>query len=276
MNHTRSAADAEAAVAGRLLRGFAPWCWRWPLPAAAAWLLAWGLFVATRPLLGLAAAAALGCAAGALLAWREPRPWRRAIVALGFPASALAAGAAAGWPAWAWLLPLSLLAMAYPLRAWGDAPLFPTPAGALDALAAQVPLPAGARVLDAGCGLGDGMRALRRAWPQVQVEGVELSAVLAWLARRRCPWARVARADMWARPWHGAALVYLFQRPESMTRAWDKARAELAPGAWLVSLAFSVPGRPPTLTLPLAGGRVLHAWRMPGACAGGRSRRCAG
>jgi SAM-dependent methyltransferase len=224
-------------------------------------------------MLGGMAAALLACAAGALLAWREPRPWRRAIVALGFPASALAAGVGAGWPAWVWLAPLALLVLAYPLRAWGDAPLFPTPPGALDALATQIMLPAGARVLDAGCGVGDGLRALRRAWPQARVEGVELSLALAWLARRRCPWARVDRADMWARPWHGAALVYLFQRPETMARAWDKASAELAPGAWLVSLAFGVPGRPPTLSLPLAGGRVLHAWRMPGAPAGGRARR---
>ena len=33
-------------------------------------------------------------------------------------------------------------------------------------------------------------------------------------------------------------MVYLFQRPESMPRAVAKARAELKPGAWLVSLEF--------------------------------------
>jgi hypothetical protein len=78
---------------------------------------------------------------------------------------------------------------------------------------------------------------------------------------------------MWARPWQGVALVYLFQRPESMARAWDKARAELAPGSWLVSLAFEVQGQPPTLSLPLDGGRVLHAWRIPGPTARGSARR---
>jgi Asp-tRNA(Asn)/Glu-tRNA(Gln) amidotransferase A subunit family amidase len=48
---------------------------------------------------------------------------------------------------------MALLLAAYPLRTWRDAPLFPTPVDALDGLAAQLPLVAGARVLDAGCGL---------------------------------------------------------------------------------------------------------------------------
>ena len=38
-------------------------------------------------------------------------------------------------------------------------------------------------------------------------------------------------------------MVYLFQRPESMERAFAKATHELAPGCWLVSLEFAVPGR---------------------------------
>ena len=252
----------DASAAGRAPDRRLPWHWPWPLPAAAAWLAAWVLFAAARPLAGPGAAALLACAAGALIAWRQPRRWRRAIVGLGFPASALASGAAASWPAWVWLLPLALLALAYPLRGWRDAPLFPTPAGALDALAAHIALPAGARALDAGCGLGDGMLALRRAWPHSRIEGVELSPALAWLARRRCPWADVQRGDMWARSWQGAALVYVFQRPETMARAWDKARAELAPGAWLVSLGFEVPGQAPTLVLAADGVRTLYAWRM--------------
>ena len=53
------------------------------------------------------------------------------------------------------------------------------------------------------------------------------------------------RGDLWQQPWQGCDLVYLFQRPESMARAWDKARAELAPGRFLVSLEFAVPGVAP-------------------------------
>jgi len=58
--------------------------------------------------------------------------WRRAIIALGFPLSLTASGAAA-LPGWA-CLPLLLLI--YPLNAWRDAPLFPTLFNALKDLLA--------------------------------------------------------------------------------------------------------------------------------------------
>src|SRR5690606_695786 len=143
--------------------------------------------------------------------------WRTVFVAAGFPVSAVAQGlmgaSAIGTPAWAWLLPLALLLLAYPVRAWRDAPLFPTPAGALAELAVQAPLPGGAQILDAGCGLGAGLRELRGAYPQAALHGTEWSWLLALACRLRCPWARVRRGDMWAQPWAGFDLVYLFPRP---------------------------------------------------------------
>lgn len=235
---------------------------RWPLPAVGTWIACWCLQALLSPYLGVTAATVAAAAAGAGAAWPVARPWRRLLVAAGFPLSALAAGAAAGWPAWAWLLPLALLLAAYPVRAWRDAPVYPTPAGALDGLAARLPLPDGARVLDAGCGLGDGLRALRSAWPAARIEGVEWSWPLALATRLRCPWARVRQGDMWRGSWGGHALVYVFQRPESMARAWAKASAEMAPGSWLVSLEFAVPGRPADLSFALPGGRPVMAWRV--------------
>ena len=184
------------------------------------------------------------------------------MIAAGFPlALALAGGAAV--PAWAWLVPLVLLALVYPLNTWRDAPLFPTPPNALQSLAAQVPLAPGARVLDAGCGLGDGLRALRSAYPQARLEGVEWSWPLRFLCALRCPWAQVRRGDMWRTDWSAYQLVYLFQRPESMARAAAKAQAEMAPGTWLVSLEFAVPGVLPQAQLRLPGSRVVWIYRMP-------------
>jgi SAM-dependent methyltransferase len=255
--------------------------WRWPLTVLAAWGLAWLL------LLGAAAAGAppvLGPAAGvttvALVARRASTRLRRIVLLAGFPLSLLAAGAGAALPAWAWLLPLAALLLLYPARAWRDAPLYPTPAGALDALARELPLKPGARVLDAGCGLGHGLRALRRAYPQARIDGVESSALLAVGARLRCPFARVRRGDLWAGPWTGYSLVYLFQRPESMAPALAKARAELAPDAWLASLEFAVPGVPADAALRCPDGRPLWLYRatppvarVPGAGAAGPSSR---
>lgn len=234
----------------------------WPLPALLAWGGSWLLFASlqrvTTPVWALLLACALAAAASVLGSnW-----WRRALIAAGFPL-ALALTGVAAVPAWAWLVPLVLLLGVYPLNAWRDAPLFPTPHHALQGLAAQVPLAPGARVLDAGCGLGDGLLALRRAYPQARIEGVEWSWPLRLLCQLRCPWARVRRGDMWRADWSGCQLVYLFQRPESMARAAAKAQAEMAPGSWLVSLEFAVPGVLPQAQLRLPGERVVWVYRMP-------------
>ena len=247
-----------------VLAGTRP-AWRlpWPLPAALAWLLGWALFVVLRHA-GLDAVtawvpSALAAAAPALAV---DGPWRRVLVVAGFPLSSVALGV--GAPAWAWALAALPLALAYPLRAWSDAPFFPTPHAALQPLGQALALPPAARVIDAGCGLGHGLRALRAAFPAARLEGVEWSAPLAWLCARRCRFAQVRRGDMWTLPWAGADLVYLFQRPESMARAWAKARAELRPGAWLVSLEFEVPGQRPTLVLPAGTRRSVWCYRIPG------------
>ena len=220
---------------------------RWPLPALLTWAACWAL---ARALTAVQAPAwtqwALPMAMGAVLAlW--PRiaatGWRQVFVALGFPLSLLAAGQGASWPAWAWLLPLAVLLLAYPVRAWRDAPVFPTPADALRELPRHLQLPADAVVLDAGCGAGHGLialhQALSSACPQLRLQGVEHSwlwwAVSAWRCRGR---AQVRRGDMWADDWAALDLVYLFQRPETMPRAWAKARAEMRSGRWLLSLEF--------------------------------------
>jgi SAM-dependent methyltransferase len=233
----------------------------WPLPALLSWGAAWLLFLGLSRV-GLGALPALLAAGltGLLLALTQTSRWRRLMVAGGFPLSALLSGAATALPAWAWLVPLVLLALAYPQRAWRDAPLFPTPAGALRALAEIAPLADGARVLDAGCGLGHGLRELRRAYPRARIEGVEWSALLARLAAWRCPWATVRRGDMWAEDWRVFDLVYLFQRPESMPQAQAKARAELRPGAWLVSLDFEIADWPAQACIELGGRHRLWVY----------------
>lgn len=248
--------------------------WRlpWPLPALLTWLAGWGIFLGLRsagaaPLLALLAGAGLGALASC--GPKHLSGWRRALMGLGFPASALAGGAAAGLPAWAWLCPLAVLLLAYPVHAWRDAPLFPTPEDALGGLAQRVQIESlQPRLLDAGCGLGHGLAALRREFPRARLEGIEWSRPLAWAAAWRCRFAQVRRADMWTASWHEQDLVYLFQRPESMARAWAKARLEMRPGSWLASLEFAVPAVPPTAVLRSHADKPVWLYCMPGLAAG--------
>ncbi|HEX2541107.1 MAG TPA: class I SAM-dependent methyltransferase [Caldimonas sp.] len=236
----------------------------WPLPALVAWAGCWAVFGVVLANGGSALAAwLLAGALGAMAAVAGSTPWRRVFIGSGFPLSAAALGAAASQPAWAWLVPLAMLALVYPLRAWSDAPLFPTPRRALHGLARAAPLPRDASVLDAGCGLGAGLMELRREYPDARAHGVEWS----WPLRRACAWrcrfADVRRGDLWQDDWSRHDLVYLFQRPESMPRALAKAACELRDGAWLVSLEFPVSGLVAEHSLEVDGERRVWLYRAP-------------
>ncbi len=238
------------------------WITRWPLPALLSWLAAWFVYGAALKLgAGPGPALAVGAALAAALAWLQAERWRRLIVVLGFPASVLGLGWQGSASGLLWLVPLVLLWWLYPRRSWSEAPLFPTPRGALSQLTAAAPLPPGARVLDAGCGVGDGLRELVHAYPTARVEGVEWSRPLALLARWRVRGATVRQGDLWADDWAPFALVYVFQRPESMPRVWAKACAELAPRAWLVSLDFAVPDVAPVASWLLASGQPVWLYQ---------------
>jgi len=244
---------------------------RWPLPALLAWCAAWALYALCRTA-GLTSLQAVfaGAALGAAAAWLADSGWRRLFVAGGFPLSFVASGLAADLPAWAWLAALMLLVSLYPRGRWGDAPLFPTPRGALHTLERSAPLRAGARILDAGCGLGAGLRELHAAYPNAQLQGVEWSWPLWLVCAARCRFASIRRADLWAADWSGYDMVYLFQRPESMLRAARKAALEMAPGSWLVSLEFEVPSSSPRAVLRSEGGREVFLYQLPFAQAPAR------
>jgi hypothetical protein len=231
---------------------------RWPLPALLAWAAGWLLWHSLQspwdlPVSTLPVALAIGCVRGRT---------RRAVLLLGWLLSLWLLIGSDRLPAWIWLIALGALLLAYPISAWRDAPVFPTPAGALDPLAQRVHLPAQACVLDAGCGTGAGLKALRRAFPQARHHGIERSLVLTLWARLRCPWAVIFHGDIWQQSWAGSSLVYLFQRPESMQRAWEKACREMTDGSWLVSLEFRIEGQRPQASWPLGPGKRLWLYKI--------------
>lgn len=237
------------------------------MPAVVVWLSSWAVFGVSKlleapPWLGFA----LGCALSAAGTLLGRSLLQRVVLVAGFPLSLAASGAVGPIPAWWWLVPLGVLALLYPLRTWRDAPLFPTPPGVLEGLGRVAPLGGdrsrgGPRLLDAGCGLGHGLQALRREYPHGSIDGLEWSWPLWLVCGLRCSWADVRHGDLWKADWAPYDLVYLFQRPESMPRAVEKARRELRPGAYLVSLEFEAPGLEPVEVLRSDGGRCVYVYR---------------
>ena len=257
------------------------WLRIWPLPALVAWSGGLAMLIGTTRLglpFGLAMLAGL---VPTLLVVRFAAPgWRRLVVLAGLPLSVLLVLGAGAVPAWAWLVAVAVLVVIYPIQSWRDAPWFPTPHDALRDLPAQAPLVAGARVLDAGSGLGDGLIALARAYPHAVRVGVEGGWLLAWASRLRLgragqTGARVVHGDFWRAEWSGFDLVYLFQRPETMARAWAKASREMRAGAWLVSLEFPVEDLQAAGRAACPDGRPIWIYRVSGTenSTGGPIRR---
>ncbi len=236
----------------------------WPVPALLAWASSWLLFKGLVSS-GLSETIALVVAAfwGGFLSKWVYTPMRKALILLGFPLSMLASSSTLSMPPLGWLALLGLIVLVYPRKAWGDAPLFPTPKKALRELPGHIALPAGARILDAGSGLGDGLLALRDAYPRADLNGIEMSWPLRILSALRCGFARIRQGDIWLADWRSYDLVYLFQRPESMPRAVEKAQAELRRGAWLVSLEFEARELIPSAVIYGRDGRPVWLYQLP-------------
>jgi hypothetical protein len=208
-----------------------------------------------------------GAVIGALPALWSPWPlsgWRRCFIALGFPLSLAASRGCGRFGGLGLAAAAGALVLLYPLNAWRDAPFFPTPRAPCRACSRLAPAATdSARVLEAGCGLGDGLRELHAEYPRARLDGVEWSWPLRTACQWRCGFARITRGDLWKTGWSAYQLVYLFQRPESMPRAVDKAARELAPGAWLASLEFEAMQLEPDACHACPDGRRVWLYQQP-------------
>jgi hypothetical protein len=236
----------------------------WPIPALLAWSSSWLIFIV---LIRLGAPEVVGLVVATLwsgaLTMLATTTMRRALVVLGFPLSMLAGTGGFNLPPWAWLALLAVIFFVYPMSAWRDAPLFPTPKRALRLLPETVDLGNKPRILDAGSGMGDGLIALKQAYPRADLHGLEMSWPLRLLSAMRCPWARIRQGDIWIADWRSYDMVYMFQRPESMPRAVEKAEAELRPGAWLVSLEFEARDIVPVAVIEGKDSRPVWMYQLP-------------
>lgn len=142
-------------------------------------------------------------------------------------------------------------------------PLYLSSPRAAEAVAAR--LPANARVLDLGCGLGGPLARLGKLRPDAALAGIE-AAPLNWLiARLRLLGrARIQLGSLWNSDLSDQDVVYAYLSPAPMPRLWEKARAEMRPGSLFISNTFAVPGIEPDEVVELHD--LSHArlliWRM--------------
>ena len=120
------------------------------------------------------------------------------------------------------------------------------------------PLPANLRFIDLGCGLAGSLYQLSRRYPQAHFVGVETAPLVFLLAWLRCllrPNCQIRYRNLWQQPLGGFDVVYCFLSPAPMPRLWAKARAEMSPGALLISNSFAIPDVEPDQLIE------LHDWR---------------
>ena len=194
-----------------------------------------------RPLALLLALLQGALAAIIALAWRAPRWWIPIHLAfMPLALTVLQLDIAPGW----YLAAFVLLLLVFWRTDQSRVPLYLTNRATAAALLRQLPTTA-CRVIDLGCGDAGLLRRLAVARPDCRFVGIE-HAPLTWLlARLRTaglPNVRLRRGDLWQENLSGHDIAYAFLSPVPMAQLWQKACAEMPPGARLISNSFAIPG----------------------------------
>ena len=129
-------------------------------------------------------------------------------------------------------------------------PPMPTAPRVKRVLLDAVPKDVAGTIYELGSGWGTLAFPLAGRHPHCRVVAIELSPVpwLAsrlWQAFRRLPNLTLRRADFLREPLRDAALVVCYVQTECMEKLRARFEAELAPGTWVLSNTFAVPGWQP-------------------------------
>jgi SAM-dependent methyltransferase len=210
-----------------------------------------------------AAAFLQGALAAALSRWRGQAAWWQPIHFLFLPAAL--AMLSLQLPPWLFLATFLAMLALYWSTFRTQVPFYASGSAAWHAVAAELPQRP-LRIIDIGSGLGGLALDLAARRPDCRVEGIEL-APLPWLIsrlRRRAGGnCRFLRGDYQALDFADYDVVFAYLSPAAMPQLWSKARAEMRPGALLLSHEFAVPEVPPQISRPTRqGGPVLYGWRM--------------
>jgi SAM-dependent methyltransferase len=124
------------------------------------------------------------------------------------------------------------------------------------------------RFIDLGCGLGGLLAYLAARRPHDHFVGVELAplpALISALRLARYPNCSVHWRSLWNVDLAEKDVAFAFLSPVPMSALWEKAVAEMRPGALFVSSSFGVPGQTPDRIVEVEDARrtQLLIWRMP-------------
>ena len=204
----------------------------------------------------------------AVLTYWAALPWWWLPIQAGF-APALLAVQALHLPPWLFLLAFLLLTSLYWTTFRTRVPLFFSGPPVWQAVAGLVPAPIDGtgtvRAIDIGSGIGGLVLALAPQRHDVQWSGIEL-APLPWLiskmrARLRRSRAQFLRGDYQQCNFADFEVVFAYLSTAAMPALWQKARAEMRPGALLLSYEFAIPDQVPDLQLqPKPSGPFLYGW----------------
>lgn len=123
--------------------------------------------------------------------------------------------------------------------------------------------------MDIGSGLGGVLTHLANSRPDGEFNGVEsapLPFLWSWVrirlgGYRHC---QVQWGDLWDCDLSRYDVVFAYLSPAPMERLWQKAKAEMKPGAVFISSTFSVPDQKPQQTVKVDDlhQSTLQIWRM--------------
>jgi trans-aconitate methyltransferase len=137
----------------------------------------------------------------------------------------------------------------------------------INAFVEAVPMKAGQLLVDLGCGDG---RVLRRAQKSYNIRAIGYEVnLLAYLKARVLSFfskeVEIRRRDFWSVDLSGADVVFCYLYPDVMKKLSAKLKADLNPGAMIVSCNFRLPGFKPSSILQPAGslhGDPVYIYRM--------------
>ncbi|MEO7495532.1 MAG: class I SAM-dependent methyltransferase [Massilia sp.] len=229
-------------------------------------LLAWRLLAAAGhpPSLGFLACLQ-GGAAAILSRWRALAAWWLPIQFL-FPVILLGA-LLLRLPPWLFLAGFLVLLLLFWSTFRTQVPYYPSGKRVRDAVAQLLPADRAPRAIDIGSGLGGLVLDLAARRPDATLLGIEL-APLPWLIsqlRARCSGsrARFILGDYEQLDFADFDLVYAYLSPAAMSALWRKARAEMRPGAILLSYEFVISEQPADVVIVLSGpGPALYGWHF--------------